>query len=106
MSEQLTIAALRAELGLSLEDFGKRIGLSSKGNVSLIERGHMPPSLPVALAIEEISGGRIDAAEINEDVRAARAIIATCGTCELRADDPQCRTCIRSDCGLRHQEAA
>lgn len=96
-------------MGLSLEDFGKRIGLSSKGNVSLIERGHSPVSLSVALAIEAISGGRIDAAALNDDVRAARAAvdgIATCGACDRRSDDPACSGCTRTDCGLRHKEAA
>lgn len=109
MSEPLTIAALRSEMGLSLEDFGKRIGLSSKGNVSLIERGHSPVSLSVALAIEAISDGRIDAAALNDDVRAARAAvggIATCPSCDRRADDPECSACLRPDCGIRQREAA
>lgn len=106
MAKPLTIADLRAELGLSLEAFGERIGLLSKGNVSMIERGLLTPSLPVALAIEDLSGGRIDAATLNDDVRAARARILTCGTCDKRADQPECDACTRSDCGLRQKEAA
>lgn len=107
MPEPLTIAALRSELGLSLEDFGERIGLLSKGNVSLIERGKMAPSLAVSLAIEKLSGGRIDAAALNDDVRAARtANVLMCGTCERRADQPEVQSCTASNCGLRQKEAA
>jgi len=71
-AEKLTIPALRAELGLSLEAFGALIGLASKGNVSILERGG-PCSLAVALAIEKLSAGRIDAADLNSDVALARA---------------------------------
>lgn len=67
----LTIAGLRAELALSQQDFAELIGLSSKGNVSVLERGG-PCSLAVALRLEELSGRRIDAAALNADVAAAR----------------------------------
>jgi len=70
-TEPLTIAALRAEMGLSLEAFGGLIGLASKGNVSILERGGAC-SLPVALALEKLSGGRLDAGSLNEDVARAR----------------------------------
>lgn len=33
-------------------------------------------------------------------------LVATCGTCERRVEDPECEACIRSDCGLRPREAA
>jgi len=69
------IAKLRADLGLSLEAFGEKVGLSSKGQVSLIERSGRC-SLPVALAIEALSGGKIDAAALNEDVAKARRVAA------------------------------
>ena len=66
-----TIARLRAELGLSLEQMAERVGLQSRGRMSVIEREGRC-SLDVALAIETLSGGRIDAGDLNEDVRAAR----------------------------------
>ena len=66
------IGALRAELGLTLSEFGALIGLASKGQVSQVEHGKFPCSLPVALEIERLSGGRIDAADLNDDVRKAR----------------------------------
>lgn len=69
--QPFSVAALRAELGLSLVEFGRLIGLNSKGNASLIERGGTC-SLRVALAIEELSQGRIDAATLSPDVAAAR----------------------------------
>jgi hypothetical protein len=78
MSDRMTIADLRAELGDTLEQFGTRIDIKSKGNLSLIERDNRC-SLPVALRIEELSAGRIDAADLNEDVRAARAGLVHAG---------------------------
>lgn len=72
----LGIAALRDELGLTQLEFGEKIGLANKASISLIERGLAPVSLKVALAIEELSGGRIDAASINEDVRLSREAVA------------------------------
>lgn len=75
----MDIAALRAEMGLSLEEFASRIGLASRGRMSVIEREGRC-SLEVALKIEALSGGRIDAADLSDDVRAARALLvdATC----------------------------
>lgn len=71
MQSPLTIEALRRELGLNQTEFALRIGLANKASVSLLERGG-PCSLPVAIKIEELSEGRIDAADLNEDVKAAR----------------------------------
>jgi len=75
MEQPLTITdqimALRRELGLNQAEFALRVGLANKASVSLLERGG-PCSLPVALAIEALSGGRVDAAALNEGVRASR----------------------------------
>lgn len=68
----MEIADLRAEMALSLEEFAARIGLASRGRMSVIEREGRC-SLEVALRIEKLSGGRIDAANLSDDVRAARA---------------------------------
>lgn len=68
-----SIADLRAELGLTQQEFGVRIGLRNKTSISLLESGKRPNcSASVAVAIEELSGGRIDAASLSEDVRIAR----------------------------------
>jgi DNA-binding transcriptional regulator YdaS (Cro superfamily) len=67
------IASLRLALGLSQLAFGERIGVRNKTTVSLIERGIRPATSRQALAIEELSGGTINAAELCEDVRLARA---------------------------------
>lgn len=75
------IGDLRAELGMTLTQFGAAIGLSSKGQVSQVEHGKFPCSLSVALEIERLSGGRIDAARLNDDVRRARE-----GVCGDHAD--------------------
>ena len=66
------IAALRRNLGLTQLEFGARIGLGNKASVSLLERGLIPCSLRIALAIEALSAGRIDAASLSDDVRMSR----------------------------------
>jgi len=70
----MTIAELRKEMGLSLEAFAALLGLKSKGYASDLENETKgtKPSVAVALELERLSGGRIDAAEINEDVRRVR----------------------------------
>ena len=70
MSEPLTVAALRTELKLTLAELGERIGLS-KSQMHEVEATNRA-SLRVAVALQELSGGRIDAAGLSEDVRLAR----------------------------------
>lgn len=70
---ELPIAELRAELSLSQSAFAELLGLTSKGHVSQIERGEMRCSVAVALKIEELSSGRIQADALNDDVRLVRA---------------------------------
>lgn len=68
---RMNIAELRAEMGVSQEEFAALIGLSSKGNVSIIERENRC-GLRVALKIEQLSDGRVDAASLNDEVRLSR----------------------------------
>lgn len=70
-----SIADLRKELGLTLEEFGARIGLRSKGQVSEIEKSNRC-SPEVALEIEALSKRRIDAGSLNPVIEAARRGIA------------------------------
>lgn len=114
------IANLREELGLTQIEFGERIGLANKASISLIERGLAPCSLRVAVAIEELSGGRIDAAGLNEDVRLSRhgtpdtlelpplspgkageSSPAACELCERRWEDVETRACSEAGCPRR-----
>ena len=67
----MQIADLRTELGLSLEAFAAMVGIQSRGRMSVIERENRC-ALRVALAIERLSDGRVDAAGLCEEVRAAR----------------------------------
>ena len=69
----MDITTLRKELGLSLEAFGAAIGLKSRGQVSDLEAGRRTPSVPVALALEKLSAGRMDAATLNVDVAMVRS---------------------------------
>lgn len=66
------IAALRQERGESLAEFAAAVGCNSKGRMSEIERGIATPTVAQALQLERLSGGRIDAGALNEDVKAAR----------------------------------
>ena len=65
------VRALRREREETVEQFGQVVGLS-KGKVSELENGTFRPGVDVALRIEALSGNRIDAAELSEDVRKAR----------------------------------
>jgi predicted transcriptional regulator len=67
----MQIADLRNEMELSLEAFAALVGIQSRGRMSVIERENRC-ALRVALAIEELSTGRIDAADLCDDVRKAR----------------------------------
>ena len=71
-SAKMTIAELRRELDQPLDQFATTVGLKSKGQASEIERENRC-SLSVALTIERLSNFRIDAADLNDDVRMARS---------------------------------
>lgn len=66
----LSIAAFRTELGLTLAEMGERVGLS-KSQMHFVEQSNTA-TVRVAVALEEMSVGRIDAAALCEDVRVAR----------------------------------
>lgn len=66
----LSVADLRGELGLTLAEMGERVGLS-KSQMHEVERTNRA-SLRVALAIEALAAGRIDAGSLSEDVRLSR----------------------------------
>ena len=89
--------------------------------MSEIERGIASPTVAQALRIEELSGGRIDAAALNEDVAAARARpgwaltdaeidgldavpapadtrVIICDVCERRVDGGSPNACTFVDC--------
>ena len=70
----MEIAALRSELGLSQEAFAQKVGLKSKSYVSELENATPPRcSVRVALEIERLSSGRIEAASLNPGVALVRA---------------------------------
>ena len=66
------IQELRRRLGMTQIEFGEAIGLANKTSVSLLERNERPCSAQVAIAIERLSGGKLDAAKLNADVAAIR----------------------------------
>ena len=61
---------------MSLEAFANLLGLKSKGQMSLIESGKASCSAAVALRLEELSGGRINAADLNAVIARARRVEA------------------------------
>lgn len=73
MKPHEVIRKFRQDMGLTVAQMAERLGLSSKGGFSMVENGKAPISQPVALAIETLSDGRIDAASLNAEIAAARA---------------------------------
>jgi transcriptional regulator with XRE-family HTH domain len=82
----MEITALRKELGLSQEAFAVRVGLKSKGHVSTLERTGAA-SLRVALEIERLSEGRINAADLNPDVALVRQFSAEAANDDTRSSE-------------------
>jgi transcriptional regulator with XRE-family HTH domain len=76
MANTFTISDLRNEMGVTQTEFAIRLGLSAGGKptVSLWETGAREVSFDAALKIEELSAGRIDAAQLNAQVARARAV--------------------------------
>lgn len=66
-----SVANLRSRLGMTLEAFAAAVELKSKGQASEIERtGKCSPE--VALRIEQLSDGEIDAGTLNATIALAR----------------------------------
>lgn len=84
---------------ISDAEFGALID-KDRTTVNRIRNGKVRPTLEVAALIETHTAGAVKMQEW------AGLAVATCGACDLRADDPACVSCIRSDCGLRQREAA
>lgn len=84
---------------ISDAEFGALID-KDRTTVNRIRNGKVRPTLEVAALIETHTAGAVKMQEW------AGLSVATCGSCDLRADDPACVGCIRSDCGLRQREAA
>lgn len=61
------LRAWRKRQGLTLEQAAASFGLKSKGQLSEIENGG-GASVPVALSIEEVTGGEIAASSLSRDV--------------------------------------
>jgi len=80
---------IRRQLGLTQIELGERLGLD-QSTISKFETGALAIDKRTELALQAIIA----------------AHVATCGACELRADDPACTSCIRADCGLRPKVAA
>lgn len=68
----MTITEYRKSLGMTLEAFAAELRLKSKGHLSDMEQANRA-SPEVALAIEDHSGGRLDASALNPVIAAARA---------------------------------
>jgi transcriptional regulator with XRE-family HTH domain len=66
----ISIADLRTELGITLAEMGQMVGLS-KSQMHDVERRNAA-SLRVAVALEQLAGGRIDAVALCADVLLAR----------------------------------
>ena len=72
MQDAFPIRRLRERLGYNQVEFGALLGIASKGHVSELERTGKC-SVPVALKLEELSDGQLNAAELNPDVALVRS---------------------------------
>lgn len=70
----MTLSEYRKDKGLSLEAIGALIG-KSKGHVHAIEQSNRC-SAKVALALERVTEGLVDAAFLNPEIAEARRIAA------------------------------
>lgn len=70
----MTLTEYRKSQGLTLDDLATRLG-KSKGHLCGIEQSNRA-SAKMALAIEHETGGLVDAASLNEEVRQARKAAA------------------------------
>lgn len=85
---------------LSDADFAAVIG-KDRSLVNKMRHGKARPTLDVAAEIEAKTGGAVPMQAWTD-----LAQIPMCATCERRAEDPSITSCTRTDCGLRHKEAA
>lgn len=69
---------------MTLEQLAGQLGLRSKGHLSEIEGSNRCASR-IALAIEGLSGGAVDAASLNDDIAAARAPAIVAGAAGIPA---------------------
>jgi transcriptional regulator with XRE-family HTH domain len=67
----MTVKDFRLSLGMTQVAFAQLLGCTSV-YLSLIERGHRQPSVDLALEIERLSRGAVDAAQICRQVARVR----------------------------------
>ena len=75
MQQVKPITRLREQLGVSQVELAAMLGLRSKGQMSEIENTNRC-SVRVALKIEELSKGTIDAADFSDEVALVRGLKA------------------------------
>lgn len=97
----------------TLAEVALGIGVKSPGTVEKHEKGFLFPDVATQQRYVEFTDRAVraeDWAELYEETRynppKRTSRIAVCGRCDLRADDPQVRSCTDTNCGLRDQEAA
>lgn len=88
------------DASISDAEFGALID-KDRTTVNRIRNGKVRPTLDVAAEIEAKTGGAVPMQAWTD-----LAQVAMCGVCERRADDPECDSCLRTDCGLHRKEAA
>lgn len=105
----MRLKAWRALKKLTLLEVADGIGAANPGVVEKHESGKRRPSADFQAKYHKFTEGAVTAQDWldqHQEMKAARAGPAVCGRCDLRADDPQVRSCTAPDCGLREKEAA
>lgn len=70
------LAQFRMKRGLSQQQVADAVGLSSRGQVSDIERGHERASADIAIAIDRLTAGEVPVRELRPDLHDVRVIRA------------------------------
>lgn len=76
----MSLEEYRKSVGLTQAELAARLGLRSKGSIWMIESGHRPASIRVALQIQTWSNGVVPAAELvsaEDRLLLAQAALAT-----------------------------
>lgn len=71
MDEPSALTSWRSDKGWTLDEAAAAFGIKSKGYLSEIERGQRC-SVATALEIERVTGGAINAADLNPDIALMR----------------------------------
>lgn len=67
-------AKWRKQFGLSQGELAHRLGLKSRGRISSLESGHEPWPTDLAIAMDRLTRGKVQVADLRPDLHDVRVI--------------------------------